>query len=154
MLTNVRWLGLDVGRVRVGAAVGDSSCSAATALPPIPFKGADLLARTIADLVDTWAAEGVVVGVPKTRSGCGKGERRVAAVVAALRQALTVPVATEDETGTTAAAEIRMREGGVPVRRRDSLRDSVAAQLILESFLAGMYGQCREDRGVDQDGDE
>jgi len=43
---------------------------------------------------------------------------------------------TVDERGTTAVAEERLREAGVPARRLRSVVDSVAAQVILDDFLA------------------
>jgi putative Holliday junction resolvase len=79
---------------------------------------------------------GVVVGVPMTRLGQGRGEARVATVVEALRAALPLPVATVDERGTTRDAEQLLAEAGVPRRRWGDLVDGVAAKLILEMHLA------------------
>lgn len=153
MLTPVRWLALDIGRARVGVALSGAEGAVVTPLPPIPFTGEAALARSVAELVDRWGAAGVVVGVPRTCSGSGRGEQRVAGVMAALRRTLAVPVATEDERGTTAAAEALLREGGAPARKRAAVRDSIAAQLILESFLARMSTCCTESRDVDHEDD-
>lgn len=108
----------------------------ATALKAFAFTGPECVAEEVASLVRTLGAEGVVVGVPHTRSGQGPGERRVRAVVAELRTRLTVTVEVEDESGTTAAAEGLLAEAGVPQRRWRELVDSLAAQVILEGFLA------------------
>ncbi len=132
----MRWLALDVGARRVGAAVGSTPGAAATALPPFPFTGPDGVARRVAELLREWDAGGVVVGVPYTRGGQGRGERRVRAVVESLCAHLSVPVRTADERGTTAAAERLLREAGVPRPRWRERIDSVAARLILEDFLA------------------
>ena len=131
----MRWLALDVGARRVGAAVCDRDERVATPLPALPFAGAEPLAAAVARLLTERELAGVVVGVPQTRAGASRGEARVAAVVAALRARLAVPVETVDERGTTAAAEAALREAGVPPGRRRELVDGVAAQLILESFL-------------------
>jgi len=98
--------------------------------------GPERVAEEVASLVRTWEAEGVVVGVPRTRSGQGPGERRVRSVVAALQMRLTVAVEVADEWGTTAAAEGLLAEAGVPRRRWRELVDSLAARIILEGFLA------------------
>ena len=94
------------------------------------------MAESVDALVRTWKADGVVVGVPRTRGGQGRGERRVDAVFAALGGRLMVPVRLVDERGTTAAAEALLVEAGVPRRRWRELVDSLAARLILETFLA------------------
>jgi putative pre-16S rRNA nuclease len=132
----MRWLALDIGSRRVGVAVCDAQERVATALDAFGFAGPEGVAESVAALVRTWEAEGVVVGVPHTRAGGGPGERRVSAVVAVLRTRLEVPVELIDERGTTAAAEGLLAEAGVPHRRWRDLVDSLAARLILESFLA------------------
>jgi len=132
----MRWLALDVGARRVGAAVGSTPGATATALPPFPFTGPDGVVRKVVELVREWDAGGVVVGVPHTRGGQGRGERRVRAVIESLRAHLSLPVRTVDEGGTTAAAERLLREAGVPRPRWRERIDGVAARLILEDFLA------------------
>jgi putative pre-16S rRNA nuclease len=132
----MRWLALDIGSRRIGVAVCDSEERVATALDPFAFTGSGGVAERVAALVRTREAEGIVVGVPRTRAGGGPGERRVSAVVDVLRARLTVPVELIDERGTTAAAEALLLEAGVPRRRWRGLVDSLAARLILESFLA------------------
>jgi putative Holliday junction resolvase len=132
----MRWLALDVGSKRVGVAVCDADERVATALRPLPYAGAAALAAAVARLVGELEAGGVVVGVPVTRLGQGRGEARVAAVVAALESVLAVGVVTVDERGTTKEAEQLLAEAGVPRRRWDDLVDGLAAKLILEMHLA------------------
>jgi putative Holliday junction resolvase len=147
----VRWLALDIGARRVGAAVCDRDERVATPLAALEFGGAEALAAATARLLAEHELDGVVVGVPVTRAGTSRGETRVASVVAALRKRLAVPVETFDERGTTAAAEAVLRESGVPPGRRRAAIDSVAAQLILEAFLerrrAGNLGVDRPTGG-------
>ena len=132
----MRWLALDVGAQRVGAAVCDDGELLVSALPALPYRGPERLAETVAALATAQGAGGVVVGVPVTRGGDGPGERRVAKVVASLRARVTVPVETVDETGTTVAARALLEDAGVPRRRWPELVDSAAARVILEGFLA------------------
>jgi putative Holliday junction resolvase len=135
MLWAVRWLALDVGARRVGAALCDRDERVATPLPTLEFAGAEALATAVARLLAAHELDGVVVGVPVTRAGTSRGEVRVATVLAVLRRELAVPIETVDERGTTAAAEAALREAGVPPGRRRHVVDGVAAQLILEAFL-------------------
>jgi len=132
----MRWLALDVGSRRVGVAVCDDAESVATPLAALVYSRPEALAAAAAELVRTWDAGGVVVGVPVTRSGAGRGEARVAGVVAALALRVAVPVETVDERGTTAAAQALLSEAGVPRRRWPELVDSLAARLILDAHLA------------------
>ncbi len=136
----MRWLALDVGSRRVGVAVCDADERVASPLRAIEYTGPEGLANAVAALVRTWEAEGVVVGVPVTRSGQGRGERRVAGLVASLRRALAIPVETTDERGTTRAAEELLAAAGVPRRRWPDVVDGVAARLILERHLATRAG--------------
>jgi putative Holliday junction resolvase len=127
----MRWLALDLGRRRVGAALCDSAEVVTSTLPSFPL--ANLLEKVTA-IVAHYGVEGIVVGVPVTKSGAGRGEVRAARVVACLAR-LGLPVEREDEGGTTAAAEALLREAGVPRRKWAGRVDSLAARLILESFL-------------------
>ena len=136
MLVAMRWLALDVGTRRVGVAVCDADERVASSLRAFDYAGPEGVAEAVASLVRTWEVAGVVVGVPLTRSGLGRGERRVADVVTALRRRLEVPIETADERGTTTAAEELLAAGGVPRRRWPELVDGVAARLILERHLA------------------
>ena len=131
----MRWLALDVGSRRVGVAVCDGGERVVTPAAAIPFAAPEVLAGNVRRLVSEREAEGVVVGLPVTLSGEGRGERRVRRVVEALRAVLDVPVELVDERGTTKAAEALLREAGVPPRRWPDLIDSTAARIILETHL-------------------
>ncbi len=114
----------------------DSEETVITPLTCLSYRGPARLADQVAALAGERAVGGVVVGLPVTHAGTGRGERRVSEVVAALRARLSIPVELSDERGSTAAARAYLREAGVPVRRWDGVIDSLAAQLILETFLA------------------
>lgn len=149
----VRWLSLDVGSKRVGLAICDAGETVVTTLDAVPYGGPEPLAGIVAALVTEREAGGVVVGVPVTRDGAGKGEARVAAVAAALRQRLAVPVVLVDERGSTREAEALLAEAGAPRRRWESLVDSLAAKLILERHLVGRE-KPRQAKDVDRSGNE
>lgn len=133
---SMRWLGLDIGSRRVGVAVCDDQERVSTPLAPLRFGGPAALAAEVAALVADRHVGGVVVGVPVTRHGTGRGERRVAEVIEVLRGTVPVPIETEDERGTSVEAEALLREAGVPPARRATLVDGVAARIILDAFLA------------------
>jgi putative pre-16S rRNA nuclease len=132
-------LALDIGSRRVGVAISDPAEQVVSPRRPLAYGGAGALAEAVARLVGEWAAGGVVVGVPVTRGGSGRGELRVREVVESLRRTLSVPVETADERGTTAEARETLRRAGVPPRRWAGVLDGVAAQLILERYLAARH---------------
>lgn len=132
----MRWLALDIGSRRVGAAICDDGETVVSALAPLPFTDPARLARAVGELAAERGVGGIVIGVPRTRDGASRGERRVAAVVAAVRAAVAVEVAEIDEGGTTREAGERLREAGVGPRRWKDLIDGVAAQVMLEEHLA------------------
>jgi len=150
----VRWLALDIGAERVGLAVSDSGESIATPAGVVPFRNATDLVERIARIVAEREIDAVVVGVPQTRRGASRGEKRVGEVLRALRERLTLVVEEENETGTTRAAEEALRDAGIPSRRWARVADGVAAQFILQAHLATRRGQRAGERAVDLVDDE
>lgn len=148
----MRWLALDVGASRVGVAVCDDAEEVVTALEPIPFGGAVALVKRVSALAAARGCAAVALGVPRTRAGESRGERRVAAVAEALREGTGLEIVLVDETGTTRAAEERLSQAGVPRRRWPALVDGVAATIILEDVLALRARARRSSGGVDGDG--
>lgn len=132
----MRWLALDIGARRVGAALSDASEKVVTPHGTLAFGSPEALAEQVAGLVARWGVEAVVVGVPLTQGGKSRGEARVLAVVEALRRRLTVPVRTCDERGTTGEALARLSERGFTGKKKKATVDAVAAAVLLETFLA------------------
>jgi putative holliday junction resolvase len=132
----MRWLCLDVGTKRVGVAVCDAGETVVTPLAALQFGGPQALAAAVAALIRDREIEGIVLGLPVTRAGAGRGENRVKEVAEVLRQRLGLPVELADERGTTRDAESLLEEAGAPRRRWPDLLDGVAARLILERFLS------------------
>ncbi|MCX8126395.1 MAG: Holliday junction resolvase RuvX, partial [Dehalococcoidia bacterium] len=90
----------------------------------------------IARLVHQYQAEGIVVGMPYSLSGSvGPAAKSVQDFIDGLSQRLPVKVVTWDERLSTVAADRSMREAGVKKKRRDHLRDAVAAALVLQGYL-------------------
>ena len=131
-----RILAIDLGEVRMGLAISDELMMTAQPLPTWRRRGMQADLAHLRDLVGTWGVEQVVVGHPKHLGG-RIGERASSAQQFAeqLEQALSVPVMLWDERLSTAAAERSLIEAGVRRQRRQQLRDVVAAQLILQSYL-------------------
>jgi putative holliday junction resolvase len=135
--TRGRRLGIDVGAVRVGVALGDPDGVLATPLVTVPrdvARGSDL--ATIAGLVDEHEVVGVVVGLPRTLAGReGPAAEAARAFGTALAARVAVPVEYADERLTTVVATRQMRESGRKGRRQRAVVDQVAAVAILQGWL-------------------
>ncbi len=129
-------LALDLGDKRIGLALSDELGITAQ---PIGFLGrigdrADV--EAISKLVVEHGVSRVVVGHPLLLSG-EEGTRALEARESAtrLRDALPVPVELWDERLTTAQAERELISDGVRRSKRRKVIDSLAAVLILQSWL-------------------
>ncbi|MDP6823986.1 MAG: Holliday junction resolvase RuvX [Dehalococcoidia bacterium] len=133
----MRALALDVGDARIGLAISDPN-----GLICLPIEA---LTRTeesddLAAIVETAVREGaeaIVVGLPLSLDGShGPAARKMQRFTSALRKLADVPVESYDERFTTSEAENRLRAAGFEPSRDRARLDSMAAVIILESFLA------------------
>ncbi len=132
----MRYLGLDVGDVRIGVAASDETATLATGLPTLRRVGPRKDVKAVAALVRGHGAGEVVVGLPKGLDGSlGTQAQKVLAFMEELRGALPVPVVPWDERFTSAMATQALREAGASRRDREAAVDKVAAILILQSYL-------------------
>lgn len=131
-----RVLALDVGEVRVGVALSDPLGWTAQPQGFLPRRPQRAFVDAVREIVEAREVVRLVVGLPLLLSG-EKGARALDAesVAAALEQELGIPVETWDERLTTVQADRALREGAV--RRSDRRRkiDSVAAAVLLQSYL-------------------
>lgn len=136
-MTRGRYLGIDVGAVRVGVAICDPGGVLATPLVTVPRDadgGSDL--RAIAGLVAEHEAVGVVVGLPRTLAGReGPAAEAARAFADGLAGVLDVPVELSDERLTTVVATQQLRERGVKGRKQRAVVDQAAAVAILQGWL-------------------
>ncbi len=128
----MRILGLDVGLKRIGVAVSDPLKITAQGLDTVERGDIGSLEKVISqnDVVE------IVVGLPLNMDGT-EGERAKDAISFAdmLKKKFSVPVKMWDERLSTASAERDMIKGDLSRKKRKSLSDKVAAQLILQNYL-------------------
>ena len=124
---------LDVGERRVGLAVSDPSGTLATPYGVVQRRSKAEDFAEVARLVETVAAERVVVGLPLLLSGeMGPQARRVVRYARALAGMLSVPVELVDERYSTLTADALLVEAG---RQRRVPIDAAAAAVILQEYL-------------------
>jgi putative pre-16S rRNA nuclease len=127
-------LALDLGRVRIGAAISDDLQLLAHPLETIPAN--ERAPSRVAEIVREKKVDHVVAGLPKQMDGqIGSAATEVLKFVEKLRALLPCPVVTWDERLTTVAAHRALRDAGKTTRQTRGYVDQVAAQMILQNYL-------------------
>lgn len=131
----MRVLGLDLGRRRIGLALSDPT---GIALPAGTLERRGL--REDLRWLRDWAAERgvqrIVVGLPIHMNGSSGPEAEQARSFARrLEEATRLPVELMDERWTTVEAERALRATGRRGRARREVVDSVAAAILLRTYL-------------------
>lgn len=134
----MRYLGIDVGRARIGVALADEVLRTARPLRTVERRGdvpdLALLAEVAAEFEVTQAVVGLPLNMDGTEGPSAEFARRFAAK---LGDALEVPVALQDERLSTFEAEARLREQGLSAKEQRSRIDAEAAAVILQEWLDG-----------------
>jgi putative Holliday junction resolvase len=144
----VRYLGLDVGDVRIGVALSDETATLASGLVTLERVGPRKDVKAVAAIVRERDVHEVVVGIPWRLDGSlGPQGEKVMGFVEALRRGLKVPVATWDERFTTVAADELLAEAGVRRRDRKARIDRAAAVLILQGYLDSLRARVSTREG-------
>ncbi len=130
-----RVLGIDVGSVRVGLAVSDETCTLASPVATIPNEPRTLWTRIAREMEDR-QVERIVIGLPRLLDG-SEGDAAAAArrFAAELGRRTTNAIEFWDERFTTTIAERSLIESGIRRKRRREVIDSVAAAVLLQSWL-------------------
>ncbi len=151
-LSDVRYLGVDVGKRRVGLALSSQVMNEAgdpsfLALPletiELPKKLADkpeqrsrFLVDRLVEKIDEYEVGAVVVGLPTRTDGTeGPEAKDMRAFVTALESRVDLPVHLYDERFTTRIAHDAARNAAVKARHRKNVIDQMAAAVILQGFL-------------------
>ena len=142
----MRWLGVDVGRRRIGLALSDGSATLARPWKTITASGAtpasaaaDLASQLVAwREADEDIAEiaGIVVGLPRRLNGDDTEQTAAARVFADVLSVRTgLVVVLQDERLTSREAESRLAVREKDWRRRKEKLDAAAAAIILQDYL-------------------
>lgn len=108
-------------------------------IPAEPF--AEFLAR-LKELLREKQVELIVVGLPRNMDGSyGPAALKVQDFVAALKNAVTIPIKTWDERLTSVQANRFLLEGNVRREKRKEKIDKMAAAILLQSYLDGQSNE-------------
>jgi putative Holliday junction resolvase len=131
-----RVLGLDIGDVRIGAALSDPLGITAQPKETIPADDEDAAIERIGELIEETGAVRIVAGMPLDRQGeVGHQGHKVQEFLDQLGKRVGVPIETVDERMTTAIANRAMGAEKVRKGKRKGMVDQLAAQQILQTWL-------------------
>lgn len=129
-----RIIALDVGGKRIGVAVSDPTGTAAQPFETIERDESAVF--RVAELVRSFQAEKIVVGLPLNMDGTeGKRAEDARSFAMMVCREVGVSVVFVDERLTTVQAESLTSKGERDRRRRKRASDRVAAAIILRSYL-------------------
>jgi putative pre-16S rRNA nuclease len=132
----MRVLAIDHGTKRMGIAISDELGIIAQPLEFIPAEPfADFLAR-LKEIIREKQVELILVGMPRNMDGSyGPAALKAQDFVAALKNAVTIPVQTLDERLTTVQANRLLIQGNARRDQRKQKVDRTAAAILLQSYL-------------------
>lgn len=138
-----RIVGIDWGAARIGVALSDERKVIATPLKTIKSeKKSEATAKKVLDELLAHAGthkyriESLVIGMPLMMSGkTGFLADEVNHFIDVLKTLADIPIIRWDERLTSALAERSLKESSLTRKRRAQVVDSVAAILILQSYL-------------------
>jgi putative Holliday junction resolvase len=135
----MRILALDHGTKRIGVAVSDETKTIAQPLEFIPAEPFAGFLERLRQLIREKEVDLILVGLPRNMDGSyGPAVLKVQAFVAALQNAVTIPIKTQDERLTSVQANRVLIQGNVRRNKRKEKVDQTAAAILLQSYLDGI----------------
>ncbi len=136
-MSGPHYLAFDFGTRNIGVAVGQKLTRSATPLTTVAVQQRTPDWTAIDRLIDEWSPRAIVVGmpVPDPRSA-SEMTRAVERFGGDLQDRYNLKVYFVDERLTTESAKRQINQDGARRKQKKTLRDQVAAQLILQTFLS------------------
>lgn len=133
----MKYLGLDLGSRTLGIAVSDATGLIASSYKTIRHNEEyERLLQEVKNIVEELRIEGIVLGFPKNMNNTigPKGELSLS-FKEQLEKIVNIPIYLQDERLTTKSATDMLIMGNVSRKDRKKVVDSVAATIILQTFL-------------------
>ena len=132
----MRYLGLDLGSRTLGIAVSETGLIASNYKTIRHEEEYDRLLDEVKSLVDELKIDTVVLGFPKNMNNTigPKGELSLE-FKEKLEKIINIPVVLQDERLSTKSALDTLIKGNVSRKDRKKVVDSVAATIILQTYL-------------------
>ena len=134
----MRYLGIDLGSKTVGLAMSDETLTIASAYKTIFFNDEDYIS-TISDIMDVVKEnqiKKIVMGLPKNMNNTiGERAQITLEYKKLLEKALDMEIIMMDERLTSVISNNVLIEADISRKKRKKKVDSLAAQVILQSYL-------------------
>jgi putative Holliday junction resolvase len=145
-------LGIDLGSKRIGLAVSDADGSIAFPAGHLAARGHTHDLKAIGEMIQERGVTRVVVGLPIHLSGqASAGSEAAKKFAADLASRTGIPVDLLDERWTTRAADLSLDESKRGRKQRADAVDSVAATLLLRTYLEQRVSRERSVGALDAD---
>ena len=133
----MRYLGLDLGSKTLGVSVSDKNGIIASSLETIHHnEDYSLLVLKVKELVESLEIDKIVLGFPKMMNNdIGEKGKLSLKFKEELEKNINIEVYLQDERLTTKSAEDILIKGNMSRKKRKKVIDSVAATIILQSYL-------------------
>ena len=131
----MRYLGLDLGTRTLGLAISDEIGIIANSLKTIRYENEDELLEQLKIVIADFNIKSLVLGLPKNMNNT-MGPRVVETLEfkEKLKQ-FNIPIELQDERLSTVSAHNYMIEANMSRKKRKKIVDSVAATIILQTYL-------------------
>lgn len=134
----MKYLGLDLGTRTLGIAISDLTHTIATTYKTIRYDEGDFdfLILELKEIISCEKISKIVLGLPKNMNNTlGESAIRCLDFRDLIESSLGIPVVMQDERLTTVEATNYMIEANVSRKKRKKKIDSLAANIILQSYL-------------------
>jgi putative Holliday junction resolvase len=132
----MRILGLDVGKRKIGIAIGDVLGITAQPLDTLIRKNKKADLEYIKKIISDMGVSTIVVGLPLNMDGtAGPSAKETYNFVGEIKEELEVTVQLWDERLSTLEANRVLLQADMSRKKRKRLDDKIAAQLILQGYL-------------------
>ncbi len=134
----MRYLGFDLGTRTLGIALSDATHTIATTYKTIRFeeKNYDSLIPEIKKIIDEFNVSKIILGLPKNMNNT-LGDRSIETLAFKdkLESEFNIDVVMQDERLTTVEATNYMLSADISRKKRKEKIDSLAANIILQTYL-------------------
>jgi putative Holliday junction resolvase len=137
-----RILALDLGKRRIGLALSDPLGITAQGLPTLERKNIREDLAALSQIAAEHEVRFILIGHPLHMSGReGRQAEYTREFAERLRTRTGLEVKFWDERLTTVEAQRVLRESGIGIQKRAKAVDRLAAQILLQSFLAAQASE-------------
>lgn len=134
----MRYLGLDLGTRTLGISISDETLTIASTLKTIRFEDSnyDILLPQLKEIINEYNISKIVLGYPKNMNNT-EGEKCIITLKfkEKLESTFNILVVMQDERLTTVEATNYMLEADISRKKRKKKIDSLAANIILQTYL-------------------